>query len=78
MGETHILVPENNNWLGSIMSVERTETMSQQQGPRIIPRVPLDMPIIQCLINLYTDIQVERGVESHCRNKLKRWILRYN
>jgi len=26
-----------------------------------------------CLINLYTDIQVE----SHCRNKLKRWILRY-
>jgi hypothetical protein len=30
-----------------------------------------------CLINLYTDIQVERGVESHCRNKLKRWILRY-
>jgi hypothetical protein len=30
-----------------------------------------------CLINVYTDIQVERGVESHCRNKLKRWILRY-
>ncbi|KAI5560314.1 hypothetical protein BDE02_16G039400 [Populus trichocarpa] len=39
MGETHISVPENNNWLGSIMSVERTEAMSQQQGPRI-PRVP--------------------------------------
>nr|TKR97838.1 hypothetical protein D5086_0000208460 [Populus alba] len=40
MEETRILVPENNDWLGSMMSVERTDTMSQQQGPGIIPRVP--------------------------------------
>ncbi|KAG5252733.1 UPF0481 protein [Salix suchowensis] len=38
MAETLIIVPENNNWLGSIMGVEWIETMSQQQGPRI-PRV---------------------------------------
>jgi len=65
MEETHILVPENNNWLGSIMSVERTETMSQQQGPRIIPRVPQIFSGIESNKKCYEPMVVSIGPYYH-------------
>ncbi|KAJ6967950.1 hypothetical protein NC653_036015 [Populus alba x Populus x berolinensis] len=65
MGETHILVRENNNWLGSIMSVERTETMSQQQGPRIIPRVPQIFSGIDSNKKCYEPMVVSIGPYYH-------------
>ncbi|KAI9380134.1 hypothetical protein POPTR_016G039866v4 [Populus trichocarpa] len=64
MEETHILVPENNNWLGSILSVERTETMSQQQGPRI-PRVPQIFSGIESNKKCYEPMVVSIGPYYH-------------
>ncbi|KAI9380131.1 hypothetical protein POPTR_016G039500v4 [Populus trichocarpa] len=64
MGETRILVPENNNWLGSIMSVERTETLSQQQGPRI-RRVPQIFSGIESNKKCYEPMVVSIGPYYH-------------
>ena len=64
MGETHILVPENNNWLGSIMGVERREAMSQHHGPTI-PRVPQIFSGIESNKKCYEPMVVSIGPYYH-------------
>ncbi|XP_034925841.1 UPF0481 protein At3g47200 [Populus alba] len=65
MEETRILVPEDNDWLRSMMSVERTDTMSQQQGPGIIPRVPQIFSGIDSNKKCYEPMVVSIGPYYH-------------
>ncbi|KAH8486176.1 hypothetical protein H0E87_027591 [Populus deltoides] len=64
MGETHILVSENG-WLESIMSVEWTDTMSQKQGPAIIPMVPKIFSGIESNKKCYEPMVVSIGPYYH-------------